>query len=90
MTRVNCTMAHLKWKDELSKNVFNAYVREKDTEKICKEFSKKFNKCIDFHHGDFRFCGSEYFKLTKCMKHYKVDSPIMESLSPGNTKNNSD
>ena len=38
MTRVNCTMAHLKWKDELSKNVFNAYVREKDTEKICKEF----------------------------------------------------
>ena len=40
MTRVNCAMAHLKWKDELSKNVFNAYVREKDTEKICKEFSK--------------------------------------------------
>ena len=69
MSRINTHMNHLPPDKELSLKMFNFYIKENDPAKQCKDMLKNFNECSNFHHGDFRFCSNEYFKLVKCIHH---------------------
>ena len=71
MSRPNIVISHLPPDDEISVKVFNHLVKHKDTKGTCDELSKKFNECVNHHNGDFRFCGSNYLKLVKCVYQIK-------------------
>jgi hypothetical protein len=67
MSRPNIVMSHLPPDDEISVKMFNHYVKKNDTKGTCDELAKTFNECVKHHKGDFRFCGTSYFKLVKCV-----------------------
>ena len=68
MSRPNIVMSHLPPDDdEISGKMFNHYVKKNDTKGTCDELAKTFNECVKHHKGDFRFCGTSYFKLVKCV-----------------------
>lgn len=67
MSRPNSVMNHLPSNDDITVKMFNLYLKEKDPQGRCDEFANQFNQCVKKHYGDFRYCGTSYLHLLKCI-----------------------